>query len=252
MIPEDRREQILDNLHKKNFMTVSKLAKILYVSEPTIRRDLKLLEIEGSVKRSHGGANYVDKPILEWPFKLRNRTQLEEKRKIGKIAASLVVDVQNIFINSSSTCLSFAQEIDPNFELNILTNGNPIAQYLGENTKMSVEFPGGSYNARHASIFGYEAKSFIKKRHVDLFFISSNGIDEKYGLTGRLNLDLHITHAFHNNSNKTIVLMDHTQINKYFYYSELLLDQIDILITDKKLPKEFSKACIENNIEVLY
>ena len=44
MIPDERRKQILELLNEKGYISVEELSQKLYVSLPTIRRDLTLLE----------------------------------------------------------------------------------------------------------------------------------------------------------------------------------------------------------------
>ena len=47
MIPDERRKEILELLDEKGYVSVKNLSQRLYVSLPTIRRDLTLLEREG-------------------------------------------------------------------------------------------------------------------------------------------------------------------------------------------------------------
>ena len=51
----ERQEEILNFLEESKSISVSKLSKLLYVSPPTIRRDLNELEQQGKVLRTHGG-----------------------------------------------------------------------------------------------------------------------------------------------------------------------------------------------------
>ena len=52
----DREKQILEILLKEKKSSVKQLAKILFVSEPSVRRDLQSLEKQNLIKRIHGGA----------------------------------------------------------------------------------------------------------------------------------------------------------------------------------------------------
>ena len=90
MIPDERRKEILELLDEKGYVSVKDLSQRLYVSLPTIRRDLTLLEREGYVLRTHGGASLSISDSFVEPFALRKKTNLEAKKYIGKIAASLI------------------------------------------------------------------------------------------------------------------------------------------------------------------
>ena len=52
----DREEQLMNLLSHGDEMSVEELAKVMFVSEPTIRRDLATLAQKGLILRTHGGA----------------------------------------------------------------------------------------------------------------------------------------------------------------------------------------------------
>ena len=55
MLEVERFEKIMEYLREKKTAPVNVLAKRLFVSEATMRRDLSELERKGLVKRLHGG-----------------------------------------------------------------------------------------------------------------------------------------------------------------------------------------------------
>ena len=56
MALNERQTDILRMLKEQKKVSVRTLAKLFYVSEATIRRDLTEMELLGLVERSHGGA----------------------------------------------------------------------------------------------------------------------------------------------------------------------------------------------------
>ncbi len=96
MIPDERRKEILELLDEKGYVSVKDLSQRLYVSLPTIRRDLTLLEREGYVLRTHGGASLSISDSFVEPFALRKKTNLEAKKYIGKIELSVNAGTLNI------------------------------------------------------------------------------------------------------------------------------------------------------------
>ena len=53
----EREESLLAALSEKESMSVSELAKKLFISIPTARRDLAKLEAKGLIVRTFGGAS---------------------------------------------------------------------------------------------------------------------------------------------------------------------------------------------------
>ncbi|PQP90430.1 DeoR family transcriptional regulator, partial [Paenibacillus sp. AR247] len=56
MFATQRREKILEALQRDKQIVVKQLARELQVSEGTLRTDLRMLEEEGVLERTHGGA----------------------------------------------------------------------------------------------------------------------------------------------------------------------------------------------------
>ena len=85
----ERDKAILELLLKKKKVSVKELATTLYVSEPSVRRDLSRLENQHLIKRTHGGA-MIDESVQsknKIPFKVRELEESSAKIIIAKAAA---------------------------------------------------------------------------------------------------------------------------------------------------------------------
>ena len=87
---EERRNEILKELDRKGRVKVIDLSKEFGCSEVTIRNDIKAMDIEGLLKRTHGGAVKVEteterKYSAETIY--RNVTQ---KKRIAVVTNSLI------------------------------------------------------------------------------------------------------------------------------------------------------------------
>lgn len=87
---EERRNEILKELARKGRVKVTDLSKEFGCSEVTIRNDIKAMDIEGLLKRTHGGAVKVEteterKYSAETIY--RNVTQ---KKQIAVVTNSLI------------------------------------------------------------------------------------------------------------------------------------------------------------------
>lgn len=87
---EERRNEILKELDRKGRVKVTDLSKEFDCSEVTIRNDIKAMDIEGLLKRTHGGAVKVEteterKYSAETIY--RNVTQ---KKRIAVVTNSLI------------------------------------------------------------------------------------------------------------------------------------------------------------------
>ena len=89
MLTDHRYQEILSRLNGTGRVGVSDVAAYLRVSEETIRRDLKVLEERGVLRRIHGGAVPPrldqDRPLHE-----RGKTNPREKAKVAANAEGLI------------------------------------------------------------------------------------------------------------------------------------------------------------------
>lgn len=251
MIPEGRRNEILSILKREGYCSVESLAASVYVSIPTMRRDLTQLEKEGLIKRIHGGASYFNGEMPMLPFDLRNKAMMKEKMRIGEAAARLLKDHDTVFFESCSSCLCVAKMIDSQKRLMALTNSVVIAQTLAEYPNVNVELVGGNYDAKNLSVYGQEAEKTILKRHAKYAFVTANSMDKDFGLSNISQIDIPLKKAFAKSADQVVLLIDSSRINRKNYYHVFDFDEIDYVITDKALDEELEKVCKDHQIQVI-
>lgn len=251
MLPEGRRNQILALLKQQGYCSVEELAEIVYVSVPTMRRDLTQLEREGLIKRVHGGASYLGGDAGRViPFDLRGKSMVPEKMRIGEAAAKLLELRDTIFIDSSSTCLCLAKAISPKSEITVLTNSIVIAQTLAEYDQVTVELTGGDYSALALSLYGRGAEETISRRHAKYCFVAVSGMDKEFGLSNSTGIDVGVKRAFAQHAEKVVLLIDSSKVNRARYYKVFDYDDIDMIITDRPLDDELAETCEKYRIEL--
>lgn len=248
---EDREGKIIQLVKERNYISVKELTKLLYVSEPTIRRDLTVLDKKGILKRNRGGAAYISKQQTQYPQVFRNDENVQEKKHIARLAAEFVKDGDSIFMDASSSCYYLAQFIDQELKLNVMTHGLAIAKELARSSNIHVEVVCGRYDISNDAVYGADACNYVKSRYADLCFMSMSGLDASQGLTNLLMEDAEITRAYHHQAGKTILLIDHTKINCKYYIKVFDLSEVDVLITDQPLPAELDTYCFDHDIEVI-
>ena len=87
---EERRNEILKELDRKGRVKVTDLSKEFGCSEVTIRNDIKAMDIEGLLKRTHGGAVKVE---TETERKYSAETiyqNVTQKKRIAVVTNSLI------------------------------------------------------------------------------------------------------------------------------------------------------------------
>src|ERR1700730_6564458 len=109
MLAEERRFQIREILGAQRTVTASELCDRLRVAAATIRRDLAVLEQEGVLVRSHGGAvSRMSSTSFQPSYEALGRSNREEKEAIAKEVLPLILDGDTVFLEGSTTVFEVA------------------------------------------------------------------------------------------------------------------------------------------------
>lgn len=148
----------------------------------TIRRDLALLEEEGKLVISLGGAVLPDVLVQEKAFSTKKEHQGKQKRQIALKAIQLVESGQTLLLDSGTTTLELARLLKNKQNITIITNDIKIAAELID-SNLKVIMIGGEMQSDVGAVFGAQASQFIKTIHVDIFFLGAHAVDIKAGVT---------------------------------------------------------------------
>lgn len=249
MYSQERKTKIIDLLGAQSSVSVSILSDMLHTSKETIRRDLKELESEGILTRTHGGAilnantpsvsaaaKYGDTVLNnEYPFALRHVRNIPAKKIIAQKAASLIHNRDTIFIDNSSTTLFLLDYIPKELHLTIITNSIKVLLEAAklENPNLSLISLAGFYNCSNYSLYGTRTIKSSEDFFPNKVFISCTGVTLNKQLTDISLNEVDIKQAMMRKAEETYLLVDHTKfaINGPFHLSAF--DAIDYIVTDK-------------------
>ena len=236
----DREQKILDILHEENTIRNSELAKRLYVSVSTLRRDLETLEKKGLIIKEHGlcklRINFGDETFA---YNLREQYSSVAKNQIAKKAAKLVKDGDNIMIDGSSTAHCILRYLNKYRDLLVISNSAKVAMTLS-NTGIRNISTGGIMARDSVSFVGQEAINAVKKYNADILFFSCKGITEDGFLTDSDKEENDVRIEMMKHANKKVALVDSSKFERKYLYNLCHLSEVDDIISEEDLP-EFLK-----------
>jgi len=118
---EERKQMILNLLQETEKVTVAYLSELFNVSGATIRSDLRDLENEKLLLRTHGGAMRISKSAFEIEPQKRGEAT-ECKEAIAREAVKFIDDGDTIAVDTGSTCYTFAKYLGTKKDLRVVTN----------------------------------------------------------------------------------------------------------------------------------
>lgn len=251
MLSLERQEEILEILNTNKSATVEELASELFVSGATIRRDLRAMEKQGLIKRSHGGAMPFKSSAEESAFALREQENIVAKKSIASLATKLIKNGDSVFLDSSSTTGMVIPLLN-NFQyLSVTTTGIRNALLLSQTNNVKIYIAGGQIQNHSNSIIGTDTIDYISRIHADISLVSCSGLDLHNGFTDSSIEQAKLKQQMRRNSNIVAVLCDSTKFNKTFLCTDFHFDEIDYLITDKTPPIEYVEKIAETKCKIL-
>ncbi|AFK85379.1 MULTISPECIES: DeoR/GlpR family DNA-binding transcription regulator [Thermoanaerobacterium] len=250
MFGEERRMKIAEILSKDKSITVSQLSEILGVSESTIRRDLKMLEIDGFIQRTHGGAILNTHTHYEPSFVEKEDYELPSKMQIGKMAASLIEEGDSVILDAGTTTLMIAKSLE-DIHLTVVTNSPIIAIELSNRNNIELIVTGGIERLNTKALVGPIAEMVIRNFKVDKAFIGANAISYENGLMTPDIIEANTKKAMIDVSNEVYAVVDHTKFGKKSFVKFADLSDITAIITDDELDYEIVRKYEQANVDVL-
>lgn len=236
---KERTKRILWELRFAGQVSVDELSQRIGVSPSTVRRDLQDLEVEGLLRRTHGGAVIVENLFYE-PFRdvssfhLQEQLMHEEKRRIGLLAAELISDGDTISICAGTTTTQVARSIRHRKDIKIFTNSVNIAMELSHRSDLDVVLSGGSLSGEWFALVGPKAIQHASEHFVDKVFVGVDGFDAERGITDDDPAEAAIHNAMLAQARQRIVVADHTKLGKIEGSLIWPARGLDVLVTDSQ------------------
>lgn len=228
---KDRKKDILDILYANGRVSVLELAKTLFVSEMTIRRDLSEMEKDGVLKRYRGGA-VLTAVSSEMPISQRFFVDESEKIYLSKKAINFLSDDLTIFIDSSSTCHYIIPYINRFKNIAIVTN-SVNALLIAPKSRIPCILIGGEYYDQDMCFVGSIAEQYANEVNVDVAFFSSLGLSEDGIISDRDIEQTMIRKIIMSHSKKNIFLFEKNKLNKTYLYTLCHKNDVDEVFISK-------------------
>lgn len=241
----EREQQILRWLSEKEALSVHELAARLFVSEPTIRRDVARLANKGLIVRTHGGvmskSNAADEAFA---ISLREQVHSEAKLSIGKRATSFIHDGSVIMMDGSTSAFSVLPYLTEYKDIIVITNGVKTSMALG---RLGIKnfCTGGQMINETMAYVGRHAENMIRGLNADVLLFSARGLSVDGTLSDSSIEENNLRRVMMERSARQVMLLDSSKIgDRYIDVLCHVRDVTDILC-ETELPPEI-KAMRQN------
>lgn len=235
MYEYERQQKILDHLKQKHFSSVKELSEIVWVSESSVRRDVKKLEQKGYVKQIYGGIVLSEYENSVVPIDLRDNSNSTVKEELAKRAAEHIFDGATIIMDGSSTVRRIIKYVGKFHNLKIITNNQRIFNDC-DDPEMDLYCTGGLFLSQSKIFAGSTAERFINGINADILFFSSQAISNEGEISDASEEETALRKAMLSRAKKKIFLCDSSKLGLKRTFALCSKDDVDVIICDTALP----------------
>jgi DeoR/GlpR family transcriptional regulator of sugar metabolism len=245
---ETRRQVILSDLYARERVSVRLLAERLDVSEATVRRDLKALADEGRAELIHGGATISRK--ADFSFRSKGMRNPDAKRRIGRLAAGLVANHDQIFLDSGTTCFQMVPHLKAKRGLSVVVNSARLALEL-DTPEISVVLIGGQYRPDRMDTVGPLATGMIDQLRGYVAFVGADGLSPEFGLTASDIESAHFNRRAVEHARDAVLVADAGKFASPSLFKIVEFDRISRVVTDRRPEEAWMDFFAARDIEVI-
>ncbi|MER3389397.1 MAG: DeoR/GlpR family DNA-binding transcription regulator [Microcella sp.] len=250
MLAAQRREFLLDRLHREGRIVAKEVATELGLAKDSIRKDLRELAAEGLLHRVYGGALPVSPATADYPT--RRTIATEAKQAVGRTAAALIQPGATVIVDGGSTALALVAALPRDLSATIVTHSPTIAAALAEHPTVDVIMLGGRLFKHSVVATGAALVESASRIRADIFFVGVTGVHHDEGLTtGDLD-EAAVKRALADRASEVVVLASREKIGAASAYGVLEFDEIASIVTDADADHPVVRGLRERGVAVVH
>lgn len=224
------REEKYINILSDGELTVKELADKLFISEPTVRRDILIMEEKDIITRRRGVVTLkINSADTRIPLFIRNMENQKEKREIAIKAVSHIKDGNSIFLDASTTAFCMIPYLTDFKNLFVITNGAKTALELAS-LGIKTICTGGELTLESLSYVGPDAEDVLKRYNANLAFFSCRGISDDGVVTDNSIFENSMRKIMMKNSDKSFLLCDKSKFGQKHLNTLCLTKELEDVI----------------------
>jgi DeoR/GlpR family transcriptional regulator of sugar metabolism len=231
----ERQHAIVDRVETAGACSYQDLARLLGVSEMTIRRDVDKLVERRALIKTLGGVQTAHAPKRFYESAVAERLPIHraEKEQIARKAIEQVRPHQTIFLDGSTTCLVLARQLAKKARgLTVVAQSALVCLEFGRATENTILSLGGQFDPTSACFVGPTAEEFARRFFVDVAFLSTKGFLPDEGMFESSIATFRIKQIIAEQAARVVLLVDHSKFGQRALCKVLDIAQIHEVITD--------------------
>lgn len=256
MLAEERRQKVLEILQKDGSIIAKELADLFQISVDSVRRDLTIMEKQGILQKTYGGA------ILVRPARQVRQKPLPDTRRYGppdphqdaisKRAASYIQPDDTVYIGGAGIHYGMLKYLPSDFSFTLVTNSIKIAESVREKSNITAYLIGGKVRSdSNGGMIDPLAIDMLSQFSLDIGFLTGGGIN-----ANGISTSTPEGAAFHRKvaevSRKKICLAPFEKVGQQMFIISVPVESIDLIITDQAASEKVIQDMEKRHIEIVF
>lgn len=254
MFIEERHQAILKIIQEKGRISIGEIQGNFDVSVDSARRDLRILEEKGLLKRTHGGAI----PLLQVGIlpprhtDMKNMEIYENYAAIAKKGAAFIKENDIVYLTSGAFGFIMLKYLRRDIPYTLVLNSVTLAEEVKYWDNLTVYVTGGKMRMHGTTpLVDSFATAFVSNMHFDLSFITGAGYDADFGFSNCTDEMAAFQRAVLKNSRKKLLIMPAQKIGFQAFIKVCDAGWFDTLITDWDAVEDELSKIEDTGVEVI-
>lgn len=248
MILRERQNRIISALQSDGAASVRELAEALSVSESTIRRDLEVLDRNGELTRTYGGAvlspgaTVQDDGSEEVEAPFEEAGDLHLKRRLADAAAAMVQDGQVVILDIGTTTPLVAERLRGR-DITVITTNLAVFDVLRDDEAVRLVLLGGVVRRNYRTLVGSLAELSLSQVSADIVFLSCTGVRPNGHVVDNMAVEAPIKQSMIAAAGRVVLLASEAKFPGSGALRLCSLTDVDALVTTAGAPDDTLALC---------
>lgn len=249
---EERINRLVQALKRSDKIHLKEAAALLGVSEMTIRRDLSAEPSSVVLLGGYVVSDPRNNGVTHYFVSDQKAKQVNEKRRIGLLAAPLISENDTVFFDCGTTTPAIIDAIADDLPFTAVCHSLNTFLALQDKPHCTVILCGGEFQPNNYIFSGVGKHNEMDYICPNIAFISAAGLSLEQGSTCFNFNELEMKHRAIAMAQQKILVADHSKFGKVKPACIGSLAEFDRVITDRQPASTFTEYFNQNAISIRY
>ena len=246
MFIEERHREILK---ASGTITTAEIQRLFGIGYDSAKRDLRILEEKGLLKRTHGGAISLSAPERKETLRIV-KDERPDIVSIARYAVSLIKPDEVVFLPASPVGLQMVRGLPDGLSVRVVTNSLALAEEARQRQGTKVFMIGGELDDRGCATDSFATET-IRRIRMAKSFITTAGVSAGFGLSVQKSVSVAFWNAVIGSSSAVIGLYPSERFGVDSVFSVCGAQRLNCVITDGRADTSRISEFAESGVKVI-